>query len=173
MTTQEFLAHLRELGVRLRRESGSIHCTAPEGVLTPALQEEIVERKPELLALLETSGEELLRLGRIPRTDRIPPSFAQQRLWFLDQLEPGTSAYTIVGRRWIRGPLDVTQLTRALTELVRRHESLRTTFVSRDGEPSLVVGDPAPVTLDVVRRVLLAEAEQVQERPLADRKSVV
>ena len=149
MTATELLVHLRELGVRLRADGAGLHCSAPEGVLTATLRDEISRRKAEILALLGNAGggrtEESLRLRPMPRDGELPLSFAQQRLWFLDQLEPGTSAYTLAGRRWMHGRLDLTQLTRALGELVRRHESLRTTFANRRGEPIQVIGDPEPV----------------------------
>jgi hypothetical protein len=147
-----------------------VHCSAPEGVLTAALQEEIVQRKPEILALLEESGGgetgEAVRLGPMPRTGRLRPSFAQERLWFLDQLEPGTSAYTIAGCYRMRGLLDVTALTRALSELVRRHESLRTTFTSQNGEPGLQIGEPGPVTVEIVDLEPIPAADR--ERAAAD-----
>ncbi|TQF10135.1 amino acid adenylation domain-containing protein, partial [Myxococcus llanfairpwllgwyngyllgogerychwyrndrobwllllantysiliogogogochensis] len=63
-----------------------------------------------------------------PRTDVLPLSFAQQRLWFLDQLEPGSAFYNVATEFLLTGALDVQALERAFTELVRRHESLRTTF---------------------------------------------
>jgi amino acid adenylation domain-containing protein len=79
-----------------------------------------------------------------------PLSFAQQRLWFLDQLEPGTSRYTLASRQRFRGPLDIPALERAFTEIVRRHEVLRTTFGSREGRPVQRVGPPGPIGIPVV-----------------------
>jgi hypothetical protein len=96
----------------------------------------------------------------MPREGDLPLSFAQQRLWFLDQLEPGTSAYTIAVRRCFRGPLNVTALVSAFTELVRRHESLRTTFVSKEGQPVQRIADPEPVTLGIVALEGLAAADR-------------
>lgn len=78
-----------------------------------------------------------------------PLSPAQWRVWFLDQLVPGSAAYTIVDARLLTGPLDVGALSRALTELVHRHEALRSPVVSVDGAPMQVVVDPTPVTLSV------------------------
>ncbi len=60
-------------------------------------------------------------------------SYSQQRLWFIEQLEPGGSANVIAGGLAMRGSLDVEALERALATIVARHESLRTTFVSADG----------------------------------------
>src|SRR5262252_2403193 len=67
------------------------------------------------------------------------PSFGQQRLWFLDQLEPGTAAYNLARAFSIAGPLDVGVLQRALQTIVLRHASLRTVFDSVNGECRQVV----------------------------------
>ncbi len=143
---------------------------AREGVLTPALRDEVARRKTEILAILPGGGggsaPGRARLARMLREGDLPLSLAQQRLWFLDQLDPGTSAYTLAVRRPFHGALDVTALTNALTELVRRHESLRTTFWSQDGEPVQRIGDPGPVTLRIVdlEPAPAAEHHAVMER---------
>ena len=67
-------------------------------------------------------------IGRRARPERLPLSFPQQRLWILDQLEPGSAAYNVPLSMWLHGALDVRHLERALAEIVRRHESLRTVF---------------------------------------------
>ncbi|WP_163871182.1 condensation domain-containing protein, partial [Myxococcus eversor] len=79
-------------------------------------------------ALQAGQGVWLPPLTRAPRTDALPLSFAQQRLWFLDQLEPASAAYNMPAALRLTGALDVSSLQRALSELVRRHESLRTSF---------------------------------------------
>src|SRR5581483_5872110 len=71
-----------------------------------------------------------------------PPSFAQRRLWFLDQLQPGSPAYHILQVFRFRGAIETAVFQRALLEIVRRHEALRTTFRSQGGEPVQVVGEP-------------------------------
>ncbi|HEV2765298.1 MAG TPA: condensation domain-containing protein, partial [Pyrinomonadaceae bacterium] len=77
-----------------------------------------------------------------------PASFAQQRLWFLDRLEPGSPLYNITTALHLRGRLDAEALGRALTEVVRRHEVLRTTFAEQDGLPVQVVWPPKPLPLE-------------------------
>ncbi|HEU5459810.1 MAG TPA: condensation domain-containing protein, partial [Pyrinomonadaceae bacterium] len=72
-----------------------------------------------------------------------PLSFAQQRLWFLDQLEPGISAYNIPIAFRLRGPLNHAALERSFQEILRRHESLRTTFNTSKLEPVQLVAPPA------------------------------
>ena len=71
---------------------------------------------------------------------RLPLSFAQQRLWFIDQLEPESSVYNIPMALRLRGALDVAALQQSLQEIVRRHEALRTTFALHDGRAR--PGDP-------------------------------
>ncbi|HEY0022709.1 MAG TPA: non-ribosomal peptide synthase/polyketide synthase [Longimicrobium sp.] len=93
------------------------------------------------------------------RPSEFPTSFAQRRLWLLDRLEPGSTAYSMP-RVWrIPGPLDVAALERALDELVRRHESLRTHLEERGGEPVQVVAPPAPFRLEVTDLSTLAPGE--------------
>jgi amino acid adenylation domain-containing protein len=79
-----------------------------------------------------------------------PASFAQQRLWFLDQLEPGTAAYNLPRAFRITGPLNLDVLTRAVHAVVQRHESLRTVFDSVDGRPRQLVLDAMDVPISVV-----------------------
>lgn len=75
------------------------------------------------------------RIVRAPRTGAMPLSFAQQRLWFLDQLEPDSPLYNVACAVRLRGALDVGVLSQSLDDVVRRHEVLRTRFAERDGEP--------------------------------------
>src|SRR5689334_3034187 len=73
------------------------------------------------------------------RDEALPLSFAQQRLWFLDQFAPGGAAYNLSGRLHLEGRLDTAALEASLNEIVRRHEALRTIFSTRNGEPVQIV----------------------------------
>jgi amino acid adenylation domain-containing protein len=77
----------------------------------------------------------------VPRdpTHELPVSFAQQRLWVIDQLEPGNVAYNIPSAVRLSGAISAEELTSIFSEIVRRHEALRTTFTTRDGEPVQVI----------------------------------
>src|SRR5215813_3694172 len=103
-------------------------------------KEELDQERLELLDYLleeegiETSSESQKIVRRVPR-GALPLSFAQQRLWFLDQLAPGSVAYNLSGRLHLEGRLDASALEASLNEIVRRHEVLRTIFSTRDGEP--------------------------------------
>ncbi|HEY3570220.1 MAG TPA: amino acid adenylation domain-containing protein, partial [Thermoanaerobaculia bacterium] len=76
--------------------------------------------------------------------------FSQERMWFLNQLDPGSSAYNLSRALRLRGRLDLTVLGRCFSELIRRHETLRTSFALDDGRPVQVVRPPVPVAPDVV-----------------------
>ncbi|WP_187281041.1 non-ribosomal peptide synthetase [Nonomuraea sp. C10] len=82
-----------------------------------------------------------------PRVSALPLSFAQERLWFLWKLAPGSTAYNMPVSVRLRGPLDRAALARALSGVVARHEILRTRYVETDGRPRQVIDPPAPVEL--------------------------
>ena len=92
-----------------------------------------------------------------------PASFAQQRLWFLDQLEPGTAAYNLPRAFRIIGPLDVEVLTRAFQMVVQRHASLRTVFDSVDGEARQVVLSDVDISIPIIDLADIPEAERESE----------
>ncbi|MCZ6910625.1 MAG: condensation domain-containing protein, partial [Rickettsia endosymbiont of Ixodes persulcatus] len=81
----------------------------------------------------------------VSRNQDLPLSFAQQRLWFLHQLDPRDAAYNIPVAVRLNGQVDRVALEQALTELIQRHENLRTTFPSREGHPQLHIA-PVPTT---------------------------
>jgi amino acid adenylation domain-containing protein len=85
-----------------------------------------------------------------PRKSALPLSFAQERLWFLDQLEPGSSVYNMSGAFRVSGRLDAAALERSLNEIVRRHETLRTTFRSVEGVPRQVIAAQLILPLPVI-----------------------
>src|SRR5215470_7559537 len=82
--------------------------------------------------------------------DIFPLSYAQQRLWFLDQLEPGNPAYNIRTAFKLQGPLNIPALEQSLNELICRHESLRTTFSLVDEEPVQVIAPAAAFSLPII-----------------------
>ncbi|WEH34008.1 amino acid adenylation domain-containing protein [Streptomyces sp. AM 4-1-1] len=100
----------------------------------------------------------------VPRrpADTVPPlSFAQERLWFMEQFAPGTAAYNIPVARRLHGPLDGPALQRSLDAVLARHETLRSRYpVTDDGRPVLEIADPAPFLL----RTAEAESEEQAAR---------
>jgi acyl transferase domain-containing protein/acyl-CoA synthetase (AMP-forming)/AMP-acid ligase II/acyl carrier protein/alpha-ketoglutarate-dependent taurine dioxygenase len=88
-------------------------------------------------------------LAPVGRGGPLPVSFAQRRLWFLDQLEPGDPAYNVPFFQRIAGELDAAVLERSLAVILERHEVLRTTFRAVEGEPVQVIGPPGPLPVAV------------------------
>ncbi|MCK8504202.1 non-ribosomal peptide synthase/polyketide synthase, partial [Myxococcus fulvus] len=117
----------------------------------------------------ERHGLQLPPLAPVPRTGELPLSFAQQRLWFLDKLQPDSPFYNIPSALQLDGALDTEALTRALRELVRRHESLRTSFHTReDGEPVQRIHPDATLSVSVVDLGQLPEqAREAEAQKLA------
>ena len=110
-------------------------------------------RRELLETLLEEEGIDLQSAVKIcPRQcfDNLPLSFAQERLWFLDQLEPGNPVYNICRAYRLTGPLDLNVLTLSLNEVVRRHEVLRTTFPAVDGRPIQLVAGALTLIVKVI-----------------------
>ncbi|HEU4834404.1 MAG TPA: amino acid adenylation domain-containing protein, partial [Pyrinomonadaceae bacterium] len=105
-------------------------------------------------------GVEVPPIVSVDREQQLPLSFAQQRLWFFDQMEPGSDFYNVPAAVRLTGSLDVEALERTLTEVVRRHEVLRTTFASEDGRPVQVIHPAATVELPLIELSHL----QVEER---------
>ncbi|HSK75928.1 MAG TPA: amino acid adenylation domain-containing protein, partial [Thermoanaerobaculia bacterium] len=104
----------------------------------------------------------------VPRDRPLPLSFSQERMWFLGQLDAGTSAYNLFRAVRLRGALDEAVLGRCLTELVRRHEALRTAFILVDGQPVQVVAPPRAFSLPRIDlRHLPAGERQAEARRLA------
>ncbi|MEM7586881.1 MAG: amino acid adenylation domain-containing protein, partial [Acidobacteriota bacterium] len=107
-----------------------------------------------LAAKLQQSPEHSLQLPTLEPAARnrpLPLSFAQERLWFLDQLIPELSAYNVPGLVRMRGPLKVRLLERTFGEIVRRHEILRTTYQpGENGQPVQVVQPAGPFVIPLV-----------------------
>jgi surfactin family lipopeptide synthetase A len=99
-------------------------------------------------------------LAACSRTEDLPLSFAQQRLWFIEQLEPGSASYNVSFLFRLHGPLDVQALRRALQEIVRRHEVLRTSFPEVLGQARQVISAADELPLPIESLEAIAESEQ-------------
>ena len=110
------------------------------------------KKRAILEALLRQQGIGEAKVERIPRRTESGPaplSFAQQRIWFLDQLEPDSPLYNIHTGVELSGALNVSVLQRSITEILRRHEALRTTFAVIDDRPVQVINKSAVFKLPV------------------------
>ncbi|WP_394836403.1 amino acid adenylation domain-containing protein [Pendulispora rubella] len=109
-------------------------------------------REVEVLRGRPTSARPPLVARTRPRDAQLPLSFAQERLWFLAQLEPTAASYNVPAAVRLRGPLDPARLQRSFEAVVRRHESLRTRFVDDGGRPVMHVDTEQPLALELVDR---------------------
>jgi len=131
------------------------------------LNERIARLSPAKRALLELRLKKNAEgagngnaIARRANAGSVPLSFAQQRLWFLDQQEPGNSAYNRTSAARLSGPLNVAALELSFNEIVRRHEVLRTTFISDEGNPAQIIIASMKVDLPVIDLSELYENER-------------
>jgi len=166
-TIEEFLSYLRSLDVKLWANGDRLRYSAPEGTLTPTLRAEVVERKTEILTFLHkvehVSRSTIPPIQPVPRDGDLPLSFAQQRLWFLDQLEGSSAIYNMPAALHLIGRLHVAALEQSLNEFLRRHEALRTNFATIDEKVAQVIAPTLTVTLPMVDLQALPEGEQSPE----------
>jgi amino acid adenylation domain-containing protein len=163
VTPAALLDRLHERGITVWADGSDLRYRGPTGALTPELRDELRANKHAVLAALGAAtgnGHEGDHIPRAGRDRPLPLSFAQERLWFLEQLAPGTSTYTIASSFWLTVPIDERVLAAALRCLAARHESLRTTFDTLDGRPVQVVAPDADVSLAV---------HDLRDRPLDER----
>jgi amino acid adenylation domain-containing protein len=128
-------ARSRDLGVHVSMDQLFRHRTVQE-LATAVEQVELAEKIPPIVA--------------VPRDRSIPLSYTQQRLWFIDRMAPGGSAYNIPASVRVHGPLDLAILNRVLQGIVSRHESLRTHIEVAEGEPRQLIQDKGVVLLAIV-----------------------
>ena len=107
----------------------------------------------------EAEAQTLAPIARVSRAKPLPLSFAQQRLWFVDQLTQGNAAYYLPSAVRLSGPLNVAGLKQAFGEIIRRHEVLRTTFDIVDGQPAQVVGPAFDLSLPTIDLQGLTDTE--------------
>ncbi|MEG4814071.1 amino acid adenylation domain-containing protein [Microcoleus sp. K5-D4] len=135
----EFLSYLRSLDINIFVEGSRLRCNAPEGIITPQLRAEISHKKAEIISFLKaanrTSSFTPTPIVPVGRDGNLPLSFAQQRLWFLDQLVPNNPFYNVPAALRLTGSLNFAALQQTFNEIVRRHEALRTTLAVVSGQP--------------------------------------
>ena len=138
----------------------------PRGDLIDRIAALSPEKRALLQQRLKKTGPDAPGNHTIPRKanlNSVPLAFAQQRLWFLDQLEPGSTVYNVPGVLRIKGPLAVEVLERCFSEIVRRHEALRTTFSIVEEDPVQVIAASANVSLPVIDLSRFSETEREDE----------
>src|SRR3954454_14247613 len=142
MNPAELLARLQKLGTQVSLVGDRLRIISFKEKLSDELWQELSAHKNELRHWLE----ELRKVARTypallpqPRPGLLPLSYAQQRLWCIDQLEGSSAEYNMPAALRLEGELDQAALERAINTIVERHESLRTHFAELDGQPVQVI----------------------------------
>ena len=159
--TIKFLDQLRFRGVELWVEGDRLKYSAPKGTLNDDVLNELRKRKDEILAHLQaaTASATSQEIVAASRDQLLALSFAQQRIWFLDELEPDNPFYNVALAKRIRGDISTDILRKSLLTLIRRHEVLRSVCVNTPDGPRLQIIAPDEIDAD-------GEAEQPEQRDL-------
>ncbi|MEH2235450.1 condensation domain-containing protein, partial [Nostoc sp.] len=160
----EFLSKLNELNIQLSVDGEKLHCKSPKGVLTSALSQEIAEHKTEILTFLQqvigVSSTTIPPIQTIPKDQDLPLSFAQERLWFINQLEGSSATYNMPAAIRFTGNLDLNAFQQTLIEIVRRHEVLRTSFSTINGKPRQIIDPEITLNIKVIDLQHLEKTER-------------
>ncbi len=155
MNVVDLLNHMRDLGIKLWAEEDRLRYSAPPGVWNTTLQTELAEHKAEILTLLRRAATtdgvyQRAEILPAPRGQILPLSFPQQRVWFFDQLQPGSPVYNVPLAFQLTGALNAAALEGSINDLILRHESLRTTFaVGLDGQPMQIIAPRQEISLKI------------------------
>jgi amino acid adenylation domain-containing protein len=185
LTIKEFLTDLRDRDIKLWLDNGDgdtrLRCNAPKGILTPEIRSQLADRKAEIINFLQSTTTTSDSIQPVDRTLDLPLSFAQTRLWFLNQLDGSSATYNIPVALELNGELNITALEQSIAEIVRRHEILRTSFQLVGDTPVQVIVEPPESIISVVdwrsipvadraaKIQQLAEAEAQQPFDLTER----
>jgi amino acid adenylation domain-containing protein/non-ribosomal peptide synthase protein (TIGR01720 family) len=154
MKVAEFLSYLNSLDIKLWLEEDKLKYQAPQGAMTPEIKQEIGTRKPEILTFLRsatTTSKPLESvINTVARTEELPLSFAQQRMWFLYQMDRQNPAYNEALALRLTGRLNIDILEQTINAIIQRHESLRTTFPMVEGKPIQKIAPSLKIKLLVV-----------------------
>ncbi len=166
MTIIEFVSYLNSLGIKIWLEGDQLNYRAPKGVMNPDLKNKLLGRKSEILAFLEeaqsATDSSFEPIPSIERSEELPLSFAQQRMWFLYQLESQSPFYNEGLQLRVEGVLNVEALQQSINEIIRRHEILRSTFLAVDGKPLQVISPNLAIAMPVLDLQGLEESEVQQ-----------
>jgi len=165
-SVKDFLNTLRQSGIRISKQGNSLQIKAPPETLTPELRQQLAKRKADILSFLadfDSPSDTLPVIQPVSRNQALPLSFAQERLWFLEQLTPDNAFYNSPLALRLIGGLDREALQQTLNELVRRHETLRTTF-SNQGGTAFVQIHPLPETGVPIEQVDLSAKEESEQQ---------
>ena len=165
LNDREFIARLKQLGIQLGHRDDKLLVSAPTGLIDANLRAELARRKLTLIALLDTSaGRSETAIRSEQGEDSLAPlTFAQQRLWLLDRIFPGNSAYNIPEAFVFDSAVDPDNLQEAANMLIRRHTILTAGILDTGPEPRLRLGSVNSIPVETSDLSHLDESERMSE----------
>ena len=168
MNIVTLISELAQQDIRLWLEQDNLRYSAPDGAMTADVIANLREHKPAIIAFLQQSAQQqsvsFSKLTRGSVAQGYEVSAAQQRLWFLQQLEPENSAYHIHAALMLEGPLQIDHLNKALNTIQQRHEVLRSSYQQQDGKLQQFIHAPTNIMLQATA----LEKETGEEQALHD-----
>lgn len=165
-TIEHLLTELGRLGITLSRAEDRLLVKAPKGAMTKDLATKIRDHKADVLAFMAEANASQQTIPKAPAHAPLTMSFAQQRMWFLDQLEGGEGDDSVGGAHYniplslrLKGRLNHAALELAFSDIVMRHQALRTFFPTVDGEANLKLAPAEPVTIPITNLTQYADPE--------------
>ncbi len=173
MRAADLIREMKGRGIQVQLSDGRLRCSGPSGAITEEIRQALIAHKAIIIAALSQSDHSFS--APIPHASRVggpPLSFAQQRMWFLYQLEPDDVSYNIPGALRLIGDFDVRAFARAINEIVRRHESLRTTFSIEEGEAVQAIAEALEIAAPIIDLCKLPrEQREAQARRLLNEEA--
>ncbi|MDF5721899.1 MAG: amino acid adenylation domain-containing protein, partial [Rhizonema sp. PD37] len=169
-----FLEDLSAKNIELWVDGDKLRYRAAEEVLTPTLLNEIKEYKAGIIALLQKNSNPAKIHSLLPtsRNVPLPLSFAQQRLWVINQFDPDNAFYNLPSAVRLQGKLHVEFLEQSFSEIINRHEALRTNFIVQEGTPVQIIRPTGSWKLSVVDwRKLSSHEQEISWQQLATKEA--
>ncbi|HET9899068.1 MAG TPA: MupA/Atu3671 family FMN-dependent luciferase-like monooxygenase [Streptosporangiaceae bacterium] len=168
MKVADLMTQLRKANVDLWVDGDRLRYSAPAGALASELRAALAAHKAEVIEFLDRGRgtRAATAIAAVSHDQPLPLSFPQRRIWFFEQVYPGTSTYHMAASWRITGPLDVAALRRCFQAISDRHAVLRTKFVLDGDEPAAVIIGAVPIALPVID--LAGGAETEAERLIRD-----
>ncbi|ALF56357.1 non-ribosomal peptide synthetase [Nostoc piscinale CENA21] len=163
MNIEQWVADLSNQGVKLWVEGEQLRANAPKGVLTSETRNLLAQNKAEIILFLQEKNAATntdLTLIKSDRPQNLPLSYAQERLWLLNQLEPDSPFYNEQTAIKLHGQLNTVALEQSLNKIIARHEVLRTNFRTINEQPVQVIADKLTLTVPVIDLTALPESER-------------
>nr|WP_280950027.1 non-ribosomal peptide synthetase [Methylocystis bryophila] len=155
---------MRRRGIQVRLSEENTLFALPGHAITSEIRKALSDHKQVIIdALIQQEQLALQGIRRAERDGSLPLSFAQRRLWFMEQLSPGEASYNVPAALRLLGELNVAAFSLAVNAIVQRHEALRTTFVVRDGVAAQVIAPALELAAPVVDLSGLDQAAQEVE----------